>query len=170
MFTILSICHRYQLDREQAESFAGAQKIIDDRIQLEYEREQQEQLLLSVIPAYIAAEVKRRIMNKMNDNSGNFAGGNTSSVGSFNETGSRTSASTGLGQNYNHYNDGQKQQQQSKVSLLNGRSLTTTAIQFKGNNDTSGRGRGLQHVDLLPKQHPKQRFHELYVQRHNNVR
>ncbi|XP_074605717.1 adenylate cyclase type 2-like [Brevipalpus obovatus] len=46
-------------------TFAGASGVIDARIKLEYEREQQEQLLLSVIPAYIAAEVKRRIMLRM---------------------------------------------------------------------------------------------------------
>ncbi|XP_053204783.1 adenylate cyclase type 2-like [Panonychus citri] len=46
-------------------TFAGASGVIDARIKLEYEKEQQEQLLLSVIPAYIAAEVKRRIMLKM---------------------------------------------------------------------------------------------------------
>lgn len=46
-------------------TFAGASGVIDARIKLEYEREQQEQLLLSVIPAYIAAEVKRRIILKM---------------------------------------------------------------------------------------------------------
>lgn len=46
-------------------TFAGASGVIDARIKLEYEKEQQEQLLLSVIPAYIAAEVKRRIILKM---------------------------------------------------------------------------------------------------------
>ncbi|OTF78085.1 hypothetical protein BLA29_006184, partial [Euroglyphus maynei] len=56
---------RRHMEQENCDTFAGAKKIIDDRILLEFEREQQEQLLLSVIPAYIAAEVKRRIMDKM---------------------------------------------------------------------------------------------------------
>ena len=46
-------------------TFNGTQTCIESRIKLECEREQQEQLLLSVIPAYIAAEVKRNIMLKM---------------------------------------------------------------------------------------------------------
>lgn len=46
-------------------TFARTKTVIESRIKLECEREQQEQLLLSVIPAYIAAEVKRGIMLKM---------------------------------------------------------------------------------------------------------
>lgn len=37
--------------------FLGTRTCIESRIKLECEKEQQEQLLLSVIPAYIAAEV-----------------------------------------------------------------------------------------------------------------
>ncbi|XP_017488791.1 PREDICTED: adenylate cyclase type 2-like, partial [Rhagoletis zephyria] len=66
--------HRIECQEEEGASFSGAQKIIDERIQLEYEREQQEQLLLSVIPAYIAAEVKRRILNKMDGICQKFSG------------------------------------------------------------------------------------------------
>ncbi|XP_025425157.1 adenylate cyclase type 2 isoform X2 [Sipha flava] len=47
--------------------FSGTRTCIESRIKLECEKEQQEQLLLSVIPAYIAAEVKRSIMLKMAD-------------------------------------------------------------------------------------------------------
>lgn len=36
--------------------FSGTRTCIESRIKLECEKEQQEQLLLSVIPAYIAAE------------------------------------------------------------------------------------------------------------------
>lgn len=39
---------------------------IEQRVKLECEREQQEQLLLSVIPAYIAAEVLYKIYYKLN--------------------------------------------------------------------------------------------------------
>lgn len=38
-------------------TFSSTKTVIDSRVKLECEREQQEQLLLSVIPAYIAAEV-----------------------------------------------------------------------------------------------------------------
>ncbi|KAG5313004.1 ADCY2 cyclase, partial [Pseudoatta argentina] len=38
-------------------TFSGTKTVIESRIKLECEREQQEQLLLSVIPAYIAAEM-----------------------------------------------------------------------------------------------------------------
>ncbi|KAG5326148.1 ADCY2 cyclase, partial [Acromyrmex heyeri] len=40
-------------------TFSGTKTVIESRIKLECEREQQEQLLLSVIPAYIAAEFSR---------------------------------------------------------------------------------------------------------------
>lgn len=39
-------------------TFSSTKTVIDSRVKLECEREQQEQLLLSVIPAYIAAEVR----------------------------------------------------------------------------------------------------------------
>lgn len=49
------------LDWEAAQSHNHARtstrEVIEARVKLECEREQQEQLLLSVIPAYIAAEV-----------------------------------------------------------------------------------------------------------------
>ncbi|XP_065349214.1 adenylate cyclase type 2 [Cloeon dipterum] len=48
-------------------TFKGTRTCIESRVKLECEKEQQEQLLLSVIPAYIAAEVKRSIMLKMAD-------------------------------------------------------------------------------------------------------
>ncbi|XP_064103629.1 adenylate cyclase type 2-like [Macrobrachium nipponense] len=40
-------------------------EVIEGRVKLECERERQEQLLLSVIPAYIAAEVKRHVLESM---------------------------------------------------------------------------------------------------------
>lgn len=40
----------------------GTRTGIEQRVKLECEREQQEQLLLSVIPAYIAAEVRFKII------------------------------------------------------------------------------------------------------------
>lgn len=59
--------YRILTARAQRRTFSGTKTVIDSRIKLECEREQQEQLLLSVIPAYIAAEVKRSIMLKMAD-------------------------------------------------------------------------------------------------------
>nr|XP_012150844.1 PREDICTED: adenylate cyclase type 2 isoform X4 [Megachile rotundata] len=53
--------------KAHSRTFSGTKTVIESRIKLEREREQQEQLLLSVIPAYIAAEVKRSIMLKMAD-------------------------------------------------------------------------------------------------------
>ncbi|XP_076646961.1 adenylate cyclase type 2 Ac76E isoform X2 [Halictus rubicundus] len=53
--------------KAHSRTFSGTKTVIESRIKLECEREQQEQLLLSVIPAYIAAEVKRSIMLKMAD-------------------------------------------------------------------------------------------------------
>ncbi|RWS30033.1 adenylate cyclase type 2-like isoform X2 [Leptotrombidium deliense] len=59
------VAYRHLALNAFAKTFKGANCVIEDRIKLEYEKEQQEQLLLSVIPAYVAAEVKRRIMVKM---------------------------------------------------------------------------------------------------------
>lgn len=42
----------------------GTRTCIESRVKLECEKEQQEQLLLSVIPAYIAAEVSFKNHNK----------------------------------------------------------------------------------------------------------
>lgn len=46
--------------------FSGTRTCIESRIKLECEKEQQEQLLLSVIPAYIAAEVNIQNNNIFN--------------------------------------------------------------------------------------------------------
>ncbi|XP_054152430.1 adenylate cyclase type 2-like [Oppia nitens] len=64
LFLLSSIYQRHVFERERKRTFSGAQHVIDDRIRLEFERERQEQLLLSVIPAYIAAEVRTRILER----------------------------------------------------------------------------------------------------------
>lgn len=144
LFIIFSTHSRNKLENENNRIISGAQKIIDERIQLEYEREQQEQLLLSVIPAYIAAEVKRRIMNKMNDAANKrTSGGDTSASTSANGNSARRASSHSGGGG-----SGSKQHHHRNDSNAN----------------------GVNHCDLLPKTPQKQRFHELYVQRHNNVR
>ncbi|XP_014292581.2 adenylate cyclase type 2 isoform X2 [Halyomorpha halys] len=63
----LGLYYRRMAERWHRATLADTRACIESRIRLETEREQQEQLLLSVIPAYIAAEVKRSIMLKMAD-------------------------------------------------------------------------------------------------------
>ncbi|CAG2168590.1 unnamed protein product [Oppiella nova] len=67
LFLGVSLFQRRLFDKERENVFRGAQRLIDERVRLEFEREQQEQLLLSVIPAYIAAEVRSRILRRMQD-------------------------------------------------------------------------------------------------------
>ncbi|XP_063915135.1 adenylate cyclase type 2 isoform X2 [Zophobas morio] len=59
--------YRHMTEAAHRRTFVGTRTCIESRVKLECEKEQQEQLLLSVIPAYIAAEVKRSIMLKMAD-------------------------------------------------------------------------------------------------------
>ncbi|XP_075978653.1 adenylate cyclase type 2 Ac76E [Anticarsia gemmatalis] len=63
----IGIYYRALTERAHRNTFAGTRTCLEQRVKLECEREQQERLLLSVIPAYIAAEVKRSIMLKMAD-------------------------------------------------------------------------------------------------------
>ncbi|XP_035785727.1 adenylate cyclase type 2-like isoform X2 [Anopheles albimanus] len=65
--SISSLYYRIMSDAAHIDAVDGTRTGIEQRVKLECEREQQEQLLLSVIPAYIAAEVKRSIMLKMAD-------------------------------------------------------------------------------------------------------
>ncbi|CAL4064102.1 unnamed protein product, partial [Meganyctiphanes norvegica] len=55
----------WEAARAHSHAESSTAEVIDARVKLEWEREQQEQLLLSVIPAYIAVEVKRHIMGRM---------------------------------------------------------------------------------------------------------
>ena len=54
---IAGIYHRQMAMKAHERTCHGTKTCLESRIKLECEREQQEQLLLSVIPAYIAAEV-----------------------------------------------------------------------------------------------------------------
>uniref|UniRef100_A0A1B6C545 adenylate cyclase n=2 Tax=Clastoptera arizonana TaxID=38151 RepID=A0A1B6C545_9HEMI len=63
----VGIYYRNMTENAHEQTFLGTRKCIESRVKLECEKEHQEQLLLSVIPAYIAAEVKRSIMLKMAD-------------------------------------------------------------------------------------------------------
>ncbi|XP_055530208.1 adenylate cyclase type 2 isoform X2 [Wyeomyia smithii] len=65
--SVLGLYYRIMSDSAHIDAVDGTRTGIEQRVRLECEREQQEQLLLSVIPAYIAAEVKRSIMLKMAD-------------------------------------------------------------------------------------------------------
>ena len=61
---------RYQwflVYRSNKFSWRRTQQSIETRVMMEFERERQEHLLLSVMPAYIAVEVKKSISGRMND-------------------------------------------------------------------------------------------------------
>jgi adenylate cyclase 2 len=60
--SVSGLYYRIMSDAAHIDAVDGTRTGIEHRVKLECEREQQEQLLLSVIPAYIAAEVKRSIM------------------------------------------------------------------------------------------------------------
>ncbi|GBP33504.1 Adenylate cyclase type 2, partial [Eumeta japonica] len=53
----VGVYYRALTERAHRNTFAGTRTCLEQRVKLECEREQQERLLLSVIPAYIAAEV-----------------------------------------------------------------------------------------------------------------
>ncbi|KAL1516593.1 hypothetical protein ABEB36_000488 [Hypothenemus hampei] len=65
--SITGLYYRHLTESAHRRTFVGTRTCIESRVKLECEKGQQEQLLLSVIPAYIAAEVKRSIMLKMAD-------------------------------------------------------------------------------------------------------
>lgn len=57
--SISGLYYRIMSDAAHNRTVDGTRTGIQQRVKLECEREQQEQLLLSVIPAYIAAEVSK---------------------------------------------------------------------------------------------------------------
>ncbi|XP_060535203.1 adenylate cyclase type 2-like isoform X2 [Cylas formicarius] len=65
--SMTGLYYRHLTEEAHRHTFVGTRTCIESRVKLECEKGQQEQLLLSVIPAYIAAEVKRSIMLKMAD-------------------------------------------------------------------------------------------------------
>lgn len=56
--SVSGLYYRIMSDAAHNRTVDGTRTGIEQRVKLECEREQQEQLLLSVIPAYIAAEVR----------------------------------------------------------------------------------------------------------------
>merc|ERR550532_1173367 len=72
--TLLLLCgnligyyYQFMNAKSQDKTFEQTRSTVESRVKLECEKEHQEQLLLSVIPAYIAAEGKRNIMLRMAD-------------------------------------------------------------------------------------------------------
>ncbi|CAG0887042.1 unnamed protein product [Darwinula stevensoni] len=65
--TAVSLYLRRLWERQQKCMSEDSRPCIESRIKMECEKEQQETLLLSVIPAYIAVEVKRNVMSKMRE-------------------------------------------------------------------------------------------------------
>ncbi|XP_020716800.1 adenylate cyclase type 2 isoform X2 [Ceratitis capitata] len=83
--SVSGLYYRIMSDAAHNRTVDGTRTGIEQRVKLECEREQQEQLLLSVIPAYIAAEVKRSIMLKMADACQRAGGQTTTSATRFHE-------------------------------------------------------------------------------------
>ncbi|XP_072014122.1 adenylate cyclase type 2-like isoform X2 [Amphiura filiformis] len=59
--------HSHLLDIAQRRTFLDTRSCIESRIKLEHEQEQQERLLLSVLPAHLAAEMKTEMINRVQD-------------------------------------------------------------------------------------------------------
>lgn len=62
--SVSGLYYRIMSDAAHNRTVDGTRTGIEQRVKLECEREQQEQLLLSVIPAYIAAEVSKENQKK----------------------------------------------------------------------------------------------------------
>ena len=56
---LIGYYYQFMNAKSQDKSFEQTRSTVESRVKLECEKEHQEQLLLSVIPAYIAAEVKQ---------------------------------------------------------------------------------------------------------------
>ena len=63
--SVSGLYYRIMSDAAHKRTVDGTRTGIEQRVKLECEREQQEQLLLSVIPAYIAAEVRPSSLNRI---------------------------------------------------------------------------------------------------------
>lgn len=55
---LVGLYYQYMTSAARQKTFERIQSCVESRVKLECEKEHQEQLLLSVIPAYIAAEVR----------------------------------------------------------------------------------------------------------------
>ncbi|XP_041453630.1 adenylate cyclase type 2-like [Lytechinus variegatus] len=63
----IGVCHKHLLDVAQRRTFLDTRSCIESRIKLEHEQAQQERLLLSVLPAHLAYEMKTEMMERVRD-------------------------------------------------------------------------------------------------------
>ncbi|CAF2871652.1 unnamed protein product [Rotaria sp. Silwood2] len=64
---IFGLCHRYLTDVHQKKTYHNTMLCIEARLRLEREKEQQETLILSVIPAHIALSMKSEMLRKVKE-------------------------------------------------------------------------------------------------------
>lgn len=64
IFILALLKRRYFVKIVTRDTFAGASQLIEAKVSLEHQRQQQETLLLSVLPAYVAEQVKRNMLKK----------------------------------------------------------------------------------------------------------
>ncbi|CAF1597023.1 unnamed protein product [Rotaria sp. Silwood1] len=64
---IFGLCHRYLTDVHQKKTYHNTMRCIEARLRLEREKEQQETLILSVIPAHIALSMKSEMLRKVKE-------------------------------------------------------------------------------------------------------
>ncbi|UJR31678.1 hypothetical protein I4U23_019159 [Adineta vaga] len=64
---LFGLFHRYLTDVHQKKTYHNTMRCIEARIRLECEKEQQETLILSVIPAHIALSMKSEMLRKVKD-------------------------------------------------------------------------------------------------------
>lgn len=73
---MFGVLRRYRFRRSICrDTFSGAGDLIEAKVSLEHQRQQQETLLLSVLPAYVAEQVKRNMLKKTNTSAGSNGGG-----------------------------------------------------------------------------------------------
>ncbi|CAF3949393.1 unnamed protein product [Rotaria magnacalcarata] len=64
---LFGLCHRYLTDAHQKKTYQNTMRCIEARLRLEREKEQQETLILSVIPAHIALSMKSEMLRKVKE-------------------------------------------------------------------------------------------------------
>ncbi|CAF0966600.1 unnamed protein product [Adineta ricciae] len=64
---LFGLCYRYLTDAHQKKTYQNTMRCIEARLRLEREKEQQETLILSVIPAHIALSMKSEMLRKVKE-------------------------------------------------------------------------------------------------------
>ncbi|XP_071784971.1 adenylate cyclase type 2-like isoform X2 [Asterias amurensis] len=64
---VVGVYHMQLLDISQRRTFLDTRSCIESRVKLEHQQAQQERLLLSVLPAHLAAEMKTEMMERVRD-------------------------------------------------------------------------------------------------------